>query len=167
MFRGLPDKDSRVKLVESFFDDASLHGAIRSDDDDIVEALLEMHPESIDIFDSKRETLLMLASSKNKADLVEKLLTKFNANSNIQNLQGKNALMLAIRNKASFEVIALLAKSTDINAQDKGGRNALMLALERKASTEVIKLLAKSTDINAQDKLGMDALRWALENKAS
>ena len=146
-----------------------------------VQFLLEMGV-NIDNVDSNGRTALMLASKAGHEEIVETLLSarangsqdghsrvgqillKGGADPNIQEKDGRSALMYASQNGHSEVVQILLKGGADPNIQEKDGRSALMYA-SLNGHSEVVQILLKGgADPNIQEKDGRSALVSAYTN---
>ena len=146
-----------------------------------VQFFLEMGV-NIDNVDSNGRTALMLASKAGHEEIVETLLSarangsqdghsrvgqillKGGADPNIQEKDGRSALMYASQNGHSEVVQILLKGGADPNIQEKDGRSALMYA-SFNGHSEVVQILLKGgADPNIQEKDGRSALVSAYTN---
>jgi ankyrin repeat protein len=119
-------------------------------------------------YDDSGNTFLILACNVGKSiEIVKLLLDTPEIDVNVQNKNGKTALMLAANNKET-EVVKLLLKAPgmDVNIQDKDGDTVLMYSAMYGCES-IVKLLldAPGIDVNVQNKNGMTALMWAANNK--
>ena len=131
LFNALPDKDQALQFIGRFFlrhNCSVLHFAIEQGCEDIAEALLEIHPPSIEIVDLEKCPLLITAVLQRNVKLVENLLVKFKADINAQDKEGKTALIHATRQKNGKMCNLLQEHGAIIPLSDQNGDTALTLA---------------------------------------
>src|SRR5690606_12437976 len=95
-----------------------------------------------------------------------KLLIDNGANINLQNKNGKTALMIAVANIISHNLLIEKVKlliNANVNLQDENGKTALTYALNVDSPIEVIRLLINNNaNIYLQDIKGNTALIYIL-----
>jgi ankyrin repeat protein len=152
-------------LQESSYNSA-LHYAIEGQYFDIARALLEAHPQSVDIRDNAGATALILALNQhvesNSTLPIIHLLLNHNASVNVTDDLGHTPLIQAISKDHIDIVFELLKREADVNAQNHEGYTALMFALDDKPIEIIQALLAQNADVNLQDEEGNTALMKAL-----
>ena len=127
------------------------------------------------------KTALMMAASSSQDDhgLSVKCLVEAGADVNVQDRDGRTAMMLAVdrpsygRRKNDTElhntsrVQSLIKGRADLSLQDKIGRNALMIAIKRNQPIAILKLLIENMSVstlNEVNKKGQTALMMAASN---
>ena len=95
---------------------------------------------------------------------VVELLLKEKADPNIQNNDGRTALMVASRNGHQQVVELLLKEKADPNIQNNDGRTALIVASQNGHQQVVELLLKEKADPNIQNNDGWTALMVASQN---
>jgi len=120
-----------------------------------------------DVRDFQGWTPLMYATYSNNLMAVRNLL---NAGSKIDLLNNKkqSALMIALKYKASYELIRTLTiHNAELNQRDQDGLTPIFYAVIYDNSQDLIELLIDAGAIlNTTDNLGMTPLIYALKNEA-
>jgi hypothetical protein len=98
-----------------------LHFALATEQENIALALLRASPSAIDTKDLNGNTLLILAASMDDFNLVHTLITEFNAQVNLQNKEGRTALMEAQRVRDEDTVELLRQHGADETLTDNEG----------------------------------------------
>ena len=129
------------------------------------------------------ETALLMAALSSQEDhgLSVKCLVEAGADVNVQDRDGRTALMLAVDRRPPYwtmgdndtelhnttRVQSLIKGEADLSLQDNKGRNALMIAIERNQSIAILKLLTENMSVstlNQVNKEGQTALMLAASN---
>nr|XP_060630453.1 2-5A-dependent ribonuclease [Anolis sagrei ordinatus] len=119
-------------------------------------------------------TALMDAAKQGHVAVVEALVKEMNADVNICDNQGRNALIQAFhlgedknwkKDKEDI-VLFLLERGTDLTKRDESGKTTLILAVERQSQVVVEAILDRNeVDIDDADKNSRTALMIAVEMK--
>ena len=132
--------------------------------ENMAEEILALQEKSrTDLFHNSWLMLICSAARAGHADLV-KMLIENDANINIQDWDGKTALMLASEKGHLAVVEELLQGDAYIDMEDNDDRTALMLASEKGQRDVVGELLKKGPIIEWKGKEGKSALMLASEN---
>lgn len=120
------------------------------------------NPSTIQMKDSEGKTLLLLASSSGKSDIV-KFLLESGADIEAKDKMGRTPLITAARERGGIDVIKLLVeKGAAVNAVDDAKDSALSLAAWRGFEDIVDYLLEKSANVPINNEQG----RWLLGKAA-
>ncbi|XP_059141189.1 putative ankyrin repeat protein RF_0381 [Physella acuta] len=133
-------------------------------DVEIARALLDRGAEMI--ISTEGQTALMYAATSDNFELVQ-LLIERGANINVQDNEGRNCLMKALRRYRQFnyDILKFLIMSgADVNASDKTGQTACMLAVINDCFVIVTTLRMFGADLNKVDKENRSALVHVLLN---
>ncbi|XP_059141179.1 putative ankyrin repeat protein RF_0381 [Physella acuta] len=133
-------------------------------DVEIARALLDRGAEMI--ISTEGQTALMYAATSDNFELVQ-LLIERGANINVQDNEGRNCLMKALRRcrQFNYDILKFLIMSgTDVNASDKTGQTACMLAVINDCFVIVTTLRMFGADLNKVDKENRSALVHVLLN---
>ena len=104
-----------------------------------------------------------IASAAGHAKIVELLIRRKPATLAAKDRSGATPLLLALANRRSAAVAALLDSGADPNVVNElSGRTALSLAAER-GSPELLSLLRHGADVEAPCEDGRAALHWAVD----
>lgn len=90
-------------------------------------------------------------------------LIRQGADLNVQDSDGKTALMYAVMNNDEEIVKMIIESGVDLNVQTRHGLTALMIAVANKKPRNVKLLLDAGADVSIEDKLARSALSFALE----
>ncbi|VDD80016.1 unnamed protein product [Mesocestoides corti] len=124
-----------------------LHKAIKFEDMDALNAMLNESTSKIELTDQMDYTPLMVAVSRNNKAII-RLLLSYGANVNTANKLGKTALMLA-SNKGYIDIVEILIKKgVDVNAQDIHGMTALFYAVDGEFSNVVRALVRGNANVD-------------------
>ena len=137
--------------------------AEKSNEESIMNFLLEHHVNDIDACSNSGDTALLKASKKGYTDNVKSLL-RHSANVNIRNNDGMTALMCAIENEHSIIAAELINNGADVNIKDNKNKTALIYAASNKNSEITEALINAKADVNAKDDKGYTALMYAVMN---
>ena len=144
---------------------SSTYKKIENDKDDFDVLFERLKPTLLNNGWTPLTYALFFYAEKNKS--IE-LLIKRGADVNKANKDGLTPLMIALKNKSSYEIIELLInKGVDVNAVDKDGWTPLMYALYHNSSDSIIRLLIKhkGANVNTANKDGLTPFMIALKNK--
>jgi len=137
---------------------------------DIVQMLLAYANVDVNALDQFGNTPLMLASMKDRREVVKVLLKQKNINVNQQDVKVGLCAIECASMSNNKEIVKLLLKNENIavNQQDNIGATALMWASFH-GYKKVVKMLLQHKDINVnqEDKFGSTALMWACKSKYS
>ncbi|KAF8963115.1 hypothetical protein BDZ97DRAFT_1662009, partial [Flammula alnicola] len=125
--------------------------------DMIMQALLEYHPEALNIEDGEGDTALILACNKGHESVVKLLISYDDIDLNCEGRFGETPLLLAVEN-GNLAITQLLVSRHRLNPNQRGGNlshTALILA-SWKGHGEIVRLLLSRNDIdvNSQDQNG-------------
>ena len=135
-----------------------LHRAVKANQYELVQELLERHP--VDSLNHQQQTPLMLAAAQNNPTMIELLLTK-GADPNRIDIEGDNAFMYAILHKASNAALCLFPLIRDKNKSNRNGIPPICLAAGR-GLLGVVRLLCEHGDYSSScDNQGKNALHYA------
>ncbi|KAH0618282.1 hypothetical protein JD844_017332 [Phrynosoma platyrhinos] len=119
-------------------------------------------------------TALMDAARQGHFTLVKALVKEMNADMNICDNQGRNALIHALlvteqkgwdRGKEDIALF-LLEQGVDVNKRDENGKTTLILAVERQSQAVVVAILERNdVDVDDADKNSRTALMVAVETR--
>lgn len=132
------------------------------------------NPSKIDAKDKNGDTLLIRAVRRADLDVINYLLDA-NANPNITNNYGNNALIVAANHRRPRVAKALIAKGVTLNVQNRDGNTAVIVAIQSvqpeqeknekrsvKARYEVVEVVLKAgANPNLKNKNGKTALQIA------
>ena len=120
--------------------------------------------ENINVQGGMDETALIYATHIGNEEIA-RLLIENGANLNLQDKEGKTALMHAIQHDYLKEIAKLLVeKGANLNLQDKEGLTVVMYAIWC-GEFELAKLfIEKGARLDLLDKDGKSALRWAVDS---
>lgn len=110
-------------------------------------------------------TALMIALTKSDRSEIAEILINRNADLNLKNDEGQNALLLAAEHSKRNTLLTLLGKGLDINQRDKGGNTALMHACWSCDIDKVQLLLDNGADVNTKNRHGETALMFAVKGR--
>lgn len=140
------------EILKAFYknDLAAIQNAVKSD------------PSVVQMKNADGQTLLLLASSYGKFDIV-KFLLESGADIEAKDKMGRTPLITAARERGGIDVIKLLVeKGATVNAVDDSGDSALSLAAWRGFEDIVDYLLEKGANVPVNDNQG----RWILGEAA-
>ncbi|KAH0539791.1 hypothetical protein KQX54_008056 [Cotesia glomerata] len=126
--------------------DTCLHISVERDTDTRITKLLMKHCKDINCFNQDGLTPLLIAAKKNPA-LVECLID-YGADVHLTDLQGRNALHIAVENGQLESVVSLLAKNADVNCKDADGKTPLLIAILDGNEELTNTLLQFNADVN-------------------
>ena len=132
----------------------------------VIEILILKKNCEINIIDHFKNSLLSIALKNNYKEKIIKLLINEKTNLNYKNRNGKNSLMIALENKADFNILKLISKNEEIFYQkDDNGNIALFYVLNfYKNDEKMIKyFLRKKEDILIKNKKGENCLFLAIK----
>ncbi|GAB2263996.1 hypothetical protein Droror1_Dr00026130 [Drosera rotundifolia] len=158
-------RDGIEKRNQSGFD--ALHVAAWQGHRDVVQVLLDHHPEMSKTVAQSNATPLISAATRGHAGVVKELITKDSSLLEITKANGKNALHMAARQGHVAIVKALLEKDPQLARQtDKKGQTALHMAVKGQCS-KVVKLLLQADPaiVMLPDRFGNTALHVASRKK--
>lgn len=112
---------------------------------------------NIDRQNERGQAVLHLASFNNDSVTIEKLLSEYHANIEIEDNFGNTPFMTAVSNKSRKAFNALLNYSPNINHQNKDGFSPLLLAVQNNDSKIIDSLIKLGADINHKTKIGYSA----------
>ena len=93
------------------------------------------------------------------------MLIKYNANSDIKDKDGLNALFYATQVRDIKIPLELVTATKDINVQDKRNKRSPLMEAAQNGHPDVVKeLIKKKADLNLQDKDQNTALTSAISN---
>ena len=130
--------------------------AVKSENESKIKQLLSLNI-NVNTTDELGKTALMLASEKRYNDGIVKLLVNHQEiDANIQDNEGKTALMHGVSSGYYKNVELLLQHPRiDVNKRDNEGKTALMQAVAKRNYGIIIRLLAhKEIDVNIKDEDG-------------
>lgn len=112
--------------------------------------LLENHPSIIDVKDSKGDTALIIAISRENSDLTAYLLNK-GANPNLGGAGGETPLIAAVR--VGFDDAAdwLLSMGAKVDGTNRMGETPLIVAVQRRNPALVRRLLEAGANPDRTD----------------
>ena len=128
----------------------------------IIFNLLLENGAKMDLQDRKGRSALMklyLCGKVNSHHLIP--LLKSRPNVNLQDIEGKSALMMACQEESVQDIRQLLACDPELNLQDKEGWSALMRAVESKGTLKVEQLMECGALLNLQNNEGLTAMMIA------
>lgn len=102
-----------------------------------------------------------LEAAKNGNDMIAGLFLEGGMDSEVEDAEGRTALILATEEGHASTVTMLLDKGADGNNTDNDGKTALILAVEQDQPGVLLALLAKGVDVNAKAADGTTALSAA------
>lgn len=106
-------------------------------------------------------SLLMIASSKNDSELVEKLLVDFNVNINETDYDNNNALIYAIKNNCEEVISLLIEHGVDLNIVNDSGESPIYFAITQNNGKLLELLINNRADIEFKSKKGFNFLKYA------
>ena len=115
---------------------------------------------SVNIFDQRGRTPLMIASEEGLERAVIELITN-GANVNIVSRSGRNALMYAARANNRGIIFVLIRAKSLINFRDKRGMTALLHGVSKNSIISVDALLEEGADFEEADDQGQTPLALA------
>ncbi|KAF8963113.1 ankyrin repeat-containing domain protein [Flammula alnicola] len=132
--------------------------------DMIMQALLECHPEALNVKDGEGNTALILACDKGNESAVQLLVSYDDIDLNSEGRFGKTPLILAAKN-GNFAITQLLVSHHRLNPNQREGQfahTALILA-SGEGHVEIVRLLLSRNDIdvNSQGWTNISALSQA------
>ena len=99
--------------------------------------------------DKRGKTLLMHASRRGEAAVVELLIKKFNADVNKADNKGRTALILASRNGEAKVVEFLIEEgNADVDKADNNGCTALFYARNQRWYNAIVEMFKKKSKYN-------------------
>ena len=186
------DKNGRTALIwavkkkyieEEYFEEEYLlkNTSLKKEYLEIVKVLVE-NGADLDIQDNEGKTALIWAVKKEYLEEghfeeeyflkiekeyleIVKLLVENGADLDIQDNEGKTALIWAVK-KEYFKIVKLLVENrADLDIQDNEGKTALIWA-SIKENFKIVKLLVENgADLDIQDNEGKTALIWAVKKE--
>ena len=155
----LIDNGADVTAVTKTDGTSLLHMATQGGHVLIVNYLLSLRALDVNCRNIHEETPLMLASRKDRQELLEDLLLH-GADPNSRDVAGCTALHIAVGGTRVKSVEILIQNSADVNIKDSSGRTALHVASRpndssSKSNVKVMEsLLSNNADVNVADNQG-------------
>jgi serine/threonine-protein phosphatase 6 regulatory ankyrin repeat subunit B len=158
--------------MQDGFGQSPLHLALSKEKEDVFNFLLDEKKADVNVGGSKQklknQTVLYLAVTRGREDLVQKLL-EMGADPNIADSEGGVPLAEAVIGRAvNPEIVRMLIeKGANVNHQENNGATPLIYAAANNQispetrQTIVKMLLDKGADTKLKDKKGNSALDWA------
>ena len=123
---------------------------------------------NVNIQDRMQQTPLMVAVQNKHYDIVEWLLTRYNANTMVESKLGRTALMMAVSN-LDLEMIQLLIEKGNVNVNQKNryGMTALeSLAYVKGNLEKSVEIVEYLVDINGANINHIDYMRHTLLSRS-
>ena len=160
---GSPNMDMNLKDACGF---STLHHALRAKDIDLVHMTAAV--TDVNLGDNDGRTPLMHAAISGQREVVELLLKKFQADSNLKDKKGRTALHFTSMKARRVGLVRIICDVADVNIQDNKGWTPLICA-SRERLIETVELLCREfqADANLQDTKGCAALHYAVRARDS
>ena len=136
-----------------------------------IEEALDLEGTDVNEVDDSGDSALMMYCKfksmpelyeNNEQNFIPSILFAHGIDINIQNDEGKTALILAIENlNIQSTVVDIIHHGADVNLSDYSDKTPLMYALERGFEFIIPLLLSKNADVNARDSTGSHILHYA------
>jgi len=143
---------------------ANIFEAVRNNDLNLVEQILQNDRSKISEKDNSENTPLHYAVEARNEEMVTTLLSYDNASYKIKNKRGTTPLRMAIRLKKIEIVKLFLTNPTQIREKFDSGQTVLHYASQLKRRDIVTFLLQQGADVNEKDDRGNTALHYAVKS---
>lgn len=146
MVQNLIDGGADIE-AKSSSGDTPLMQALKSDQDDAVDTLIEAGA-SADALDNDEATVLQVAITSGKPDVAIRLLDNIADSISAKNSDGETALLLAIKEGQNDLVQALVDKNCDLTIADNSGKAAIHHSIESSNVDLLEILIAAGADVD-------------------
>lgn len=158
------NKPQIVKVLLKHVDELTIHEAAAADQIEIVQAMIQDHPELLDTVSDHGFTPLGMATHFGNEEVVRFLLSK-HADPNIQSQNGYNVYPLHTAISANFDGIAkmLIEAGAEVNVLQTSRIGPLHLAAQNGNIDLIILLLENGARVDIKNDMGKTASDLAAE----
>lgn len=112
----------------------------------------------------KERTLLMYLVMRDDPELIHQITSKAPSLLDLQDLDGRSALIHAVKFNKLFSALSLIEKGAKLDLQDRQGRTGCHIAAINNNKEMLLLLLAKGANLKLEDSFGLTALSYLPES---